>query len=182
MSLVTLTSAAFAARLHRDHVLAAGEHHAADRHHLHLFDDVADHHKGVLSSLAIRRDVIRTDVVEVVDFRLRDEFVDLDGLGALERNRGKFILVDLDVMTFLDLVALDDLVRRDFLAGPFIDLAIANAIARLAIELIEADLVAICRRRENLYGTGHQRKTQEALPIGTRGHDKLLHSDRSSIV
>ena len=59
----------------------------------------------------------------------------------------QFLVGDLDVFAFGDLVALDDVLGRHFLAGLGIDLAIADAIAGLAVDLIEADFFALGGRR-----------------------------------
>ena len=45
------------------------------------------------------------------------ELVDLDGARRVERNVFQLVLGDLDVRVGTDLVALHDLVGRDFLAG-----------------------------------------------------------------
>ena len=131
------------ARRDCDDVFAAGEHDTADCHHLHLLDDVADDHKGILADFAVRRDVIGADIIEVVDFVARHELIDIDGLGAFERDRFHFLVGDLDVFAFGDLVTLDDVLGRDFLAGLGIDLAIADATTGCFVDLIEADFFAL---------------------------------------
>jgi hypothetical protein len=167
---------ALAARRDGDHVLAAGQHDAADRDHLHLLYDVADDHEGVLADIAVWSDIVRTDVVELVDFAPRHELVDIDRLGAFERDRFQFLVGDLDILAFGDFVSLDDLLRRDFLAALGVDLAVADAVAGGAVDLIETDLLALGGRREQGYRARNQRKPQIAFPISTRGHDTLLPS------
>jgi hypothetical protein len=61
-----------------------------------------------VADLAFGDDVIGADQVELVDVRLRYEFVDVDGPGALERDVVELVLVDGDVGVGVDLVALDD--------------------------------------------------------------------------
>ena len=115
----------------RDDVLAAGEHHAAERHHLHLFDDVADDDEGVLPDLAVGRDVIGADAVKLVDLGLRGTNSSISMVLVLSSAIDFNLLVgDLDILALGDLVALDDLVGGDLLAGLGVDLAVADAVAR----------------------------------------------------
>src|SRR5262249_13525337 len=72
------------------------------------------------------------------------------------------------------LIALDDLVWANLFAGVLIHLAIADAVARFLVDLIEADFLALAGRGEKLNRTRHQGKAQEALPVRARGHETLL--------
>jgi hypothetical protein len=76
-----------------------------------------DHGEGVVANLALRHDVVGPHQIKLVDIGLRHEFVDVDGAGALKRDVIELILVDGDVRVGVDLVALDDVVAGDFLAG-----------------------------------------------------------------
>src|SRR5207344_1306415 len=102
------------------------------------------------------------------------ELVDLDGLLAFQRDRFELLVADLDVVAFLDLVSLDDVLLLDFLAGVLVDLAVADAVAGLGVDLVEADFLSLAGRGEKLDRARNQRETKKTLPIGTRGHDKLL--------
>src|SRR5262249_5401025 len=165
---------ALAARLHRYDVLAACEDDAADRNHVLFFDDVADNGESVLPHFAVGRYVVRSDVIEFVDFGLRHEFVDLDRPGALEGDRFELVVVNLDILALGDLIALDDVFGFNFFTGVLVDPAIADAIAGLFIDLVETDLLALAGGGEKLDRAGHEGKTQKALPIGARGHEQLL--------
>jgi hypothetical protein len=90
------------------------------------------------------------------------------------------IRCDLDVLSLPDLVSIYDLVGRHLLAGALIDLAIPDAAARLAIDLMEADFVAFARRREERNWTGYKRKAQIAFPVSTGGHGTFLADNHST--
>jgi hypothetical protein len=47
---------------------------------------------------------------------------------------------------------------------------ISRKLTRLTIDLIEADLLGIGRRRIQSDRTGNEGKAQKAFPVGTRGH------------
>jgi hypothetical protein len=138
----------FSARLHRDDVLAAREHDAADGDQLHLFDHLANDDESVLANLAVRRDVIRTNVVKLVDLVSWDKLVDVYSLCALQRYGFQLLIGDFDILSFADLVALNDMSGRDFLARAFIHFVVADPIACLLIKLVEADLLALAGRRK----------------------------------
>src|SRR6185503_7520051 len=103
---------------------------------------------------------------EFVDLRPRHEFIDLDRLLAFQSDRLELLVADLDVLAFLDLVGLDDIL--------LVDLAVADAVASLGVDLVEADFLALTGRGEKLDRARDQRQTKKTLPISTRGHDKLL--------
>jgi hypothetical protein len=109
-------------RFERDDVLAVGQHHAADRHLVHLADGLADHGKGIVSDLPVRTEIVRTDDVAGVDFVPLDELVDLDGPRGLERDLLELLLRDLDESLLVEHVALHDVLVGDLLAGVEIDL------------------------------------------------------------
>jgi len=127
-------------------------------------------HESVPADLAVGRDVVRTDVVKLVDLGFRHELVDLDRLRTFERDGLQFVVRDLDVFALGDFVALDDLVRRDFLAGLLVHLAVADAVAGLAVDLVEADLLALGRGGIKGDRTRDQRQSQISLPVCTRCH------------
>ena len=113
---------ALAERLQRDDVLAVGQHHAADRDLVHGADGLADHREGVVADLAVGHEIIGADQIAVVDLGLRHELVDLDRVGRFQRDVVELFLADLDVGVGVDLVALDDVLVGDFLAGVGVDL------------------------------------------------------------
>ena len=98
-------------------MLAVGELDAGDGNLVHGADGFAIHRESVVADLAVRNDVVRPHQVELVDLGFRHEFVDVDGPGALERDVVEFVLVDGNVRVGVDLVALDDVLVGDFLAG-----------------------------------------------------------------
>ena len=78
----------------------------------------------------------------------------------------ELVLRHLDVGVGVDLVALHDVLVGDFLAGVGVDLGVFDAVAGLAVDLVERDLLGIRRRRIEGDRTGHERKAQKTLPIG----------------
>jgi len=63
----------------------------------------------------------------------------------------------------VDLVALHDVVVGDRLTGVGVDLVIFDAVAGLPVELVEGDLFRFRGGRIKLYGTGDERKAQDAF-------------------
>ncbi len=100
-----------------------------------------------MADLAVGHEIIGADQIAVVDVGFGHELVDLDGAGRFQRDVVQLILRHLDVGIGVDLVALHDVVGGDFLAGVRIDLGIFDAVAGLAVDLVEADLLGIRRRR-----------------------------------
>ena len=82
----------------------------------------------------------------------------------------ELVLRHLDVGVGVDLVALDDVLVGDFLAGVGVDLRIFDAVAGLLVDLVEGDLLGVGGGRIQRDRTGHERKAQEAFPVGTGGH------------
>ncbi len=74
----------------------------------------------------------------------------------LECDVFEFILGDLDVVVLVDRVALDDVVVCDFFAALGVDLEVANSVASVLGDLVEAHLVSVRRRRIKGDRTGHQ--------------------------
>jgi hypothetical protein len=128
-------------------MLAAGQHQAADRHHVHAADGF-------------------TDRVALIDIGLRYEFIDLDGAGGLKRNVVELLLVNLDVGVGIDLEALRDVLVEDFFARIGIHLEVFNAVTGRVVDLVEADHFGIGGGRKKRYRTGNQGKAQKALPVG----------------
>src|SRR5437870_45162 len=71
------------------------------------------------------------------------------------------------------LVALDDLIAVDDLAGLRVDELLRHTISGLAIQLIEPDALCLGRRRDQVDRAGHKRQAQEPVPASS-GHLDLL--------
>src|SRR5579862_10052218 len=161
---------ALAAGLQRDDVLARSENNFADRHHSLGADGFADYGECLLSDFTVGHDVIGVRQIEIVDLPLGHELIDFDGALALERDGLKLLRLQGDVIALADLVALDDVRGLHVLAGFSVDLAVADAIAGVAIELVKTDLLAPGRRGEQRDGARNKRELEIPLPISTRGH------------
>jgi hypothetical protein len=74
-------------------------------------------------------------------------------------------------------VALDDVLVGHLVAGVGIDLQVLDAMAGLPVELVERDLLALRRGRIERHGAGDEGQTQEAFPVGARGHDTQNSTD-----
>jgi hypothetical protein len=72
-------------------VLAGGEDDAAQSDLVRCFDRLPDRDERVCTDLAVRSDVVRADVVEVIDLVPRDELVDVDGSGRLDSSRSSSV-------------------------------------------------------------------------------------------
>ena len=152
------------------------KHHAADRDLVHAADGLADHREGVMADLAVGHEIIGADQITVVDVGLRHELVDLDRVGRVQRDVVEFVLGDLDVGVGVDLVALDDVLVGDFLAGVGVDLGILDAVAGLAVDLVERDLLGVGGGRIQRDRAGHERQPQKAFPVGAGGHGELRNA------
>jgi hypothetical protein len=62
----------------------------------------------LLSDFAIWNDEVRVAQVEFVDFRLRDELLDVDDALTFNSAGIEFLRLKLDILAFGDLVAFDD--------------------------------------------------------------------------
>ena len=70
-----------------------------------------------------------------VDLAAVDELVDLDGPGRFQSHVLELLLRHFDEGVGVDLVALDDVLVGDLLAG--VDLEVLDAVVGLSIELVE---------------------------------------------
>ena len=129
-------------------MLAVGEHDAGQRHPALVLHGVADDGEGLLAALAVRHDVVGPLVVALVDLLLRHELVDVDGVRALELDRVDLLGLDLDVLALGELVAPSLVVLVDGLAGLLIDHLLAQAVAGLAVDLVEVRLLGLAGRRD----------------------------------
>jgi hypothetical protein len=91
---------------------------------------------------------------------------------------------ELDVFALANLVALDDVLALDLVAGVGIDLAVLDAVAGGLVELMEADLLPLGRRREKRDRAGNERELEVALPISTRCHgdSRTLRELKSDVI
>src|SRR5439155_16642132 len=88
-----------------------------------------------------------------------------------QRNVLKLLLRHLDEGVGVDLVAFDDVLVVDLLAGVGVHLGVFDAVSGLPVELVERDFFGFRRGRIERYRTGDEGKTQEAFPVSAGGHD-----------
>jgi hypothetical protein len=157
-------------RFQRDDVLPIGQHHATDGDLVHLADRLTDHGVGIVTDLAIRSEIVGTDHEARVDLAAVDELVDLDRPGRFQGDVLEFVLRHFDEGVRVDLVALDDVLVGDLLAGVGVHLGILDAVAGLAVELIERDLLGLRCGRVERDRTIDERKAKEAFPVCAGGH------------
>lgn len=81
---------------------------------------------SVVSYLAIGNDVVGARAIEIVDLAYRHELVNLDGARRLHRDVFDLVLGHFKLLIGVDLVALDDVVGRDFFAGVGIECGSAD--------------------------------------------------------
>ena len=121
------------------------EDHLAKCHHAFLADGLTDHRKRLLSDFAIWNDEVRVAQIELVDLRLRDELINVNDALAFNGDGIQFFWCKLDVLALGDLVAFDDVSTLHIVPGYGIDFPVADAIAGLLIELVEANLFPLGR-------------------------------------
>src|SRR6266571_2399919 len=97
----------FAARLECDEMLARSENDSPESHHAFLADRLANDRECLLADFTIGNEVVGAVEIELVDFFLGHELVDLDRTLALDRNGLKLFGLDFDVLAFADFIALD---------------------------------------------------------------------------
>src|ERR1700733_4322104 len=86
-------------RFQRDDVFARGEYDLSDGDHAFLADRFADHRERLLPDLAIWRDVVRVANIQLVNLRLWNEFLNLDGSLTLNGYGFKFFAGHVDVFS-----------------------------------------------------------------------------------
>ena len=118
--------------------------------------------------------VVGTDQISRIDLAAVDELVDLDGSRRFQRDVLELLLRHLDEGVGVDLVALDDVLVGDLLAGVGVHLGVLDAVAGLPVELVERDLFGFRRGRIERDRTGDEGKAQEAFPVSAGGHDGEL--------
>src|SRR6516165_8789252 len=151
------TDHAVVSRFERNDMFTRCEDDLAECNHPFLADGLADHRKGLLPDFAIWNDEVRVAQVEFVDLRLRDELVNLDDAFAFNGDRIEFLWFKLEILALGDLVAFDDVGTLHIVPGYGIDFPVADAIAGIFIELVEADLFPLGRSWKQRDGTRDER-------------------------
>jgi hypothetical protein len=123
-------------------VLAVGQHDPPDGDHVHFADGLADHGEGVVPDLAVRTEVIGTDIVARIDLLALHELVDVDGARGLQCDVFELFFRHLYEGVGVDLEALDDVLARYLLAGLGVGARVLNAVTGVLVDLVEADFFA----------------------------------------
>ena len=124
----------------------------------------------MVSRITVGDQVIRADEVARVDIAFGHELVDVDRSGGFQSNILKFVLRHLNVGVGINLVSLGNVFVGNFLASVGIHLGIFDAVARLTVDLVEADFFGIGSGRIQSDRTGNEGKAQKAFPVGAGGH------------
>jgi len=156
--------------LKRDDVLSVGQHHPSDGDLVHIADGLLDHGEGIVPRPCDPALGSRGGSGSAGRCRPCHEFVDLDRPGQLQRELLELLFGDVDELVLLEPVALHDILVGHLVAGVG-DLQISDAVTGRPVELVERDLLALRGRRIERDGTGDERQSQEAFPVGSRGHD-----------
>ncbi|MDR6306655.1 hypothetical protein GGQ85_004389 [Nitrobacter vulgaris] len=106
---------------------------------------------GIVTDVAIRHQKIRPDNIEVIDLGARHKLIDVDRACGFKGDILEFFFRDLEIAVGIDLIALDDVFVRDFLAGFSIDFLILDTVPYVAIDLVEADLFGLRGSRKQGY-------------------------------
>ena len=122
-------------------MLTRGEDDSAESHHAFFTDGLTNHSERLLPHFAIWGDVVGIVKIQFVDFFLRDKLINLDGPLTLDGDGLKLLRLDLDVLALPDFVALDDFVGLDWFLGLGVDLQVLDAVARVLVDLMEADFL-----------------------------------------
>ena len=128
-------------RPHRGQVLGVAHDDRADRHPFPVLHRRQQQLVGLLGGVAVGRQPVGPLVVDRVDLGEPDEVGDLDRAGRRRPQLVEFVLVEGHVAALADLEAQLDVVRVDLLARLLRHLAVADARARLLLELVEVHVV-----------------------------------------
>src|SRR5262249_31676630 len=161
-------------RLQHYHALPARQHDPSERHHVEVADGIPDHGERLLPDLVGRSQIIGVLQIALIDLGLGHELIDIDGVSALDLDLLDFLVVDLDVLAFADLVAATHLLPRDRLAGLRIHHLLANTIAGLLVDAAKRYALRSRGSRIERDRTRNQRKLEITLPISSRRHRELL--------
>ena len=99
---------------------------------------------GLVGALPLGGQVVAGAEEDRVDVDQADEIGDLDLARLLRLGRLELLLGEDDVLAAAEVVALDDPVLGDLLAGPLVDLLVADPVGRPLLKLVEVD--ALVRR------------------------------------
>jgi hypothetical protein len=77
------------------------------------------------------------------------------------------LLRHLDEGVFIERVTLNNVLVGNLVPSVGIHLEILDAVARLPVELVESDLLALGGSWIERYGAGDERQSKKAFPIGT---------------
>ena len=108
------------------------------------------------------------------------KLVNVDRAGGFEGDIFKLVLRHFNVRVGIDLVALHDVFVGNLLARVGVHLCIFDAVARLPVDLVEADFLGIGSSRIQSDRTGNEGKAQKAFPIGSGGHSNTPKRNRTS--
>jgi hypothetical protein len=106
---------------------------------------IAYDRKCLFARLPVGHDVVGAVEVAAVDFGDRDELVDVERVGALDLNGFDLLGLYLDILTLGNLVAAALVVLVDDLAADLIYHLLAQAMAGLAVDLVEVGLLGLAR-------------------------------------
>ena len=84
--------------------------------------------------------------------------------------------LDLDVFALGKRIAAALVILLDDLSRFLVDHLLPQAVAGLAIDLVEVGFLGLARRRVERNRAGHERELEVALPIGTTRGDHGVHS------
>jgi hypothetical protein len=134
---------------------------------------LADDPEGLGGELAVGMHPIGGIEIDRIDLVTIDKAVEVDDLRRFDLQVFQLVVADRDIAPALVLVALDDLIAVDDLAGLGVDELLRHTIAGLAVQLVEPDALGLGRRRHQVDRAGHQRQAQEPVPASS-GHLDLL--------
>jgi len=146
-------------------MLSARQHDPAERYTAHAGNDVADYYKSLRSSVPFGSDIIRAQMIEIIDLLLRHEFDDFNSVLTFQRDRLELIVCYFDVFALADLVGFNDIVIVNRFARLSVDLQVTNAMAGPFLDQVESDLVALGRCGIERNWALHRRQLERALPI-----------------
>ena len=134
---------------------------------------LADDPERLGRELAVGMDPIGRVEIDRIDLVTIDKAVEVDDLRRLDLQVLQLVVADRDIAPALVLVALDDLIAVDDLAGLGVDELLLDAVAGLGVQLVEAHALCFGCRWNQIDRAGHQRQAQEPVPASS-GHLDLL--------
>ena len=162
------------ARLQHEDPLAPKQHDARQSDHLLRTQRIANDGERLFPDAVRRCQKVWCVDIEIIDVRLRNEALDLDGVVALELDALDLVVLDLDVFALGDLVALDLVGRLNGLAALLVDELPAHTVAAFPVEGAERDAFRSRRRGEERHRTGDEGELEISLPIRPWRHRNSL--------